>query len=231
MRPSPRFFTSWPPRAVTASRRRRKWARRMPSAASSPIRLSSSVDPTRSVKRRVTVPSTGRSAGDVKRLVHPLAQQGHPETLGGIASRSQKLSALPGGVGLPPRSRRPHQYGCGPTLVGSPPWSLEFSGRPCSAAARFHGHRYRPPACQGSDRPRQSTQRRRHPRRDARRGAPAEPGQPRRHAPALRASPPPRSGIEMQDVNDTSCGSTAKSSTPSNPTRAALRRRRPSSPT
>ena len=56
MRPSPMFFTSSPPRAATASRSRRKCVRRTSSLASSPSRVKSSVDPTRSVKKKVGGP-------------------------------------------------------------------------------------------------------------------------------------------------------------------------------
>ncbi len=57
MIPSPRFFTTSPPWASTWRSRTSKWRRRTSSKASSPRRVSSSVDPTMSVKQMTTVPA------------------------------------------------------------------------------------------------------------------------------------------------------------------------------
>ena len=62
MRPSPRFFTSMPPAAVRAARRRAKWVWRSSSAVLGSSAVDSSVDPTMSVKRMVTVCVFAKSA-------------------------------------------------------------------------------------------------------------------------------------------------------------------------
>ena len=92
--PSPRFLTSWPPRWSTASRRSRKCARRTVSAASSPMRLSNSVEPTMSVNSSVTVPSTADlSVGVAKCLDHHRAQLCHPQVHRRLTSFLQQLPA------------------------------------------------------------------------------------------------------------------------------------------
>ena len=53
--PSPRFLTSRPPAAVQASRSSEKCSLRRSSASTGPIRVASSVEPTRSVNTRLTV--------------------------------------------------------------------------------------------------------------------------------------------------------------------------------